>query len=344
MSSLKDFKFPESWNKRPNLNNQYIDQVYEDSSKVGVYQFNNKKHYTYFKNMVSVSSYFYPTYDREQMKLCGTFINWIFLIDDFLEDEENVTSEKQNDILQKIEHILLTGQYLNSNIEPTPTEKLTMFFYMATNEWAIKYNKIDIYNLTMTYILQWLHSVYPFNKTKESTKPIHMDLYSFIRKINVGVNETYLIGLLVDKEIHDIDISKIWFNPIFNRIMQNSSIHVGLFNDCASIQKETSHRVHELNPLYFIQKRENLSFDDTFKIIVEKCNESINQIIKDEQHLLKHLKEEGYTQNQLNQVNIILNYNHNIIQGNINWSLITKRYNNHDGKPFIFKKNRSNYI
>ncbi|KAM9960859.1 hypothetical protein ACTFIW_010015 [Dictyostelium discoideum] len=341
---LKDFKYPESWNKSPNQSNQYIDQVFEDTNKIGIYELNNQDHYSYVENSLNVTSYFYPTFDKEQLRLCATYLHWLFLIDDFLEDEYNTMSEKQNDVIKSHAQILLTGQYLNKEVEAKPSEKLTMFLQNTSKEWAIKYNKLDVHNIYMTTLFQWLYSVYPLNKTTESTKPIHMDLYTFIRKVNIGIAGSIIVGLLADKDITDIDISKIWLNPIFTRIMENSTIQIGLVNDCASFSKEYANGGHITNPLYFLQVRDNLTFNETLNLIVNKCNQSIDEIIKDEQLLLKQLKDQGYTENQLNQVNTILNYNHNLIQGNINWSLISKRYNNHDGKPFIFENTKSNYI
>ncbi|KAN0043334.1 hypothetical protein ACTA71_010982 [Dictyostelium dimigraforme] len=340
--SLKDFKYPGSWNTNPNINNQYFEKVFEDSSKVGIYELNNPNHFLYMKNMISICSSFYPTFDNEQLILCGNFIHWLFLFDDFLEDEENTTSEKQNEILRTHEQILFTGQFINNDFQPKPLEKLTMLIQKTSKEWAIKYNKMDIYNLFLTTIFQWLYSVYPLNKTSESIKAIHMDLYSFIRKVNSGVIPTCAVVLLVDKEINNIDISKIWLNPIFTRIMDNLTMHVALVNDYASYSREINVGVHKVNPFYFLQMKGNLTFDDIFKFILKKCDDIINQIIKDEEYLLKQLKEQGYTPNQLNQVNKILNYNHYIIQGNINWSKISKRYNNIPDIPIF--KSKSNYL
>ncbi|KAM9983301.1 hypothetical protein ACTFIZ_000179 [Dictyostelium cf. discoideum] len=342
--SLKDIKIPESWNKSPNQSYQYIEQIFEDSNKIGIYELNNQDHFSYVENSLKVISYFYPNFEKDQLKLCATYIHWLFLFDDFLEDENNTYKEKHNEVLKSHAQILLTGKYIKSDVEPKPSEKLTMLLQNTSKEWAIKNNKLDIHNICMTTLFQWMYSVNPLNKTTESEKPIHMDLYIFIRKVNIGISCSLIVALLVDRDITDVDISKIWLNPIFTRLIENSSIHIGLVNDCASYDKEFANGGHITNPLYFLQVRDNLTFNETFKLIVNKCSESIDEIINDEQLLLKELKEQGYTENQLNQINIILNYNHNLIQGNINWLLISKRYNNHDGKPFIFENRKSNFI
>ncbi|KAM9961913.1 hypothetical protein ACTFIR_004781 [Dictyostelium discoideum] len=83
--------------------------------------------------------------------------------------------------------------------------------------------------------------------------------------------------------------------------------------------------VHKVSPLYFLQINDNLSLGEILKSIVNKCNQRINQIINDEELLLKQLKEQEYTENQLNQVNIIFNYIHYIIQGNIGYSKCSKK-------------------
>ncbi|KAM9983302.1 hypothetical protein ACTFIZ_000180 [Dictyostelium cf. discoideum] len=311
--SYKEFKYPECWKRNPNSNNQN-------------------------------TRYFYPTIDNEQLTICGTFMIWTFIIDDFLEDDENITSEIQNEILKSHEHIFLTGQYLNSDVEPKPCEKLTMLLQNKYKEWAIKYNKLDMYNILITTLIQWMYSVYPLNRISDSSKPIHMDLYTFIRKVNCGFTPSSAVVLFSDKEINDVDISKIWLNPIFSRILENSSVHVGLVNDCASYKREFNFGVHTVNPLYFLQINGNLSYDNILTLIINKCNQTINQIIKDEKLLLKQLKEQIYTENQLNEVNIIFNYIHFIMQGNIGFSSCSKRYNCiNDGKT-IFEKNRSYYI
>ncbi|KAM9983303.1 hypothetical protein ACTFIZ_000181 [Dictyostelium cf. discoideum] len=343
--SYKEFKYPECWKRNPNSNNQYFEEVFKDSIKVGIYEIKNQKHYSYMEDIVGICRYFYPTIDNEQSILCGTFMNWLFLIDDFLEDDKNITSKKQNEILKIHENILLTGQYLNSDVEPTICEKLTMLLQTTLNQWAIKYNKLDMYNILITTLIQWMYSVNPLNKIVDSSKPIHMDLYTFIRKYNCGVTPSIAVVLFVDKEINDVDFSKIWLNPIFARILENSSMHVALVNDCASYSREFNFGVHKVNPLYFLQINHNLSYVNIFKLIANICNQRINQIIKDEELLLKQLKQQGYTENQLNQVNIILNYIHFIIQGNIGFSISSKRYNSTDQEnETIFKKNISYYI
>ncbi|KAM9960861.1 hypothetical protein ACTFIW_010017 [Dictyostelium discoideum] len=75
----------------------------------------------------------------------------------------------------------------------------------------------------------------------------------------------------------------------------------------------------------FLQINDNLSFGEILKSIVNKCNQRINQIINDEELLLWQLKEQGYTENQLNQVSLIFNYIHYIIQGNIGYSKCSKK-------------------
>ncbi|KAM9961912.1 hypothetical protein ACTFIR_004780 [Dictyostelium discoideum] len=341
----QDFKCPDSWKINPNSNAQYIEEVFNDSIKIGVYELKNQKHYSYMEGIIQICRHFYPTIDNEQLTICGHFMNWVFLIDDFLEDEENITSEKQNEILKSHEHILLTGQYLNSDVEAKPCEKLTMLLQNSLKQWAIKYKKLETYNITITTLIQWMYSVYPLNKICDLTDPIHMDLYTFIRKVNCGVTSSIAVVLLVDKEVNEIDISKIWLDPLFSRILENSSMHIGLTNDCASYNREFSVGVHKSNPLYFLQINENLSCGDILKSIINKCNQRVNQIVNDEELLLKLLKEQGYTENQLNQVNLIFNYIHYIIQGNIGYSICSKRYNsiNQDDKT-LFEKNRSYYI
>ncbi|KAM9987205.1 hypothetical protein ACTFIY_011614 [Dictyostelium cf. discoideum] len=304
--SYKDFSYSECWKRNPNSNNQYFEEIFKDSIKVGIYELKNQKHYSYMEDIVGICRYFYPTIDNEQLTLCGTFMNWLFLIDDFLEDEENIKSEKQNEILKSHEHILLTGKYLNGDVEPTLCEKLTMLLQNSLKQWAFKYNKLDMYNILITTLFHWMYSVYPLNKTIDSTKPVHMDLYTFIRKYNCGVTPSSAVVLFVGKEVNDVDISKIWFNPIFARILENSSMHVALVNDCASYNREFSVGVHKVNPLYFLQINDNLSYGDILKLI------------------------KNYTENQLNQVNLILNYIHYIIQGNIGYSTYSKRKNSTD--------------
>ncbi|EAL72607.1 hypothetical protein DDB_G0270514 [Dictyostelium discoideum AX4] len=294
--SYKDFRYPECWKRNPNSKNQYFAEIFKDSIKVGIYELKNQKHYSYMEDIVGICRYFYPTIDNEQLTLCGTFMNCH-------------------------EHILFTDQFLNSDVEPpTLCEKLTILLQNSLKQWAIKYKKLETYNITITTLIQWMYSVYPLNKISDLTDPIHMDLYTFIRKVNCGVPSSIAVVLLVDKEINEIDISKILLDPF-------------------------SLGIHKSNPLYFLQINENLSYDDILKSIINKCNQRVNQKVNDEELLLKQLKEQGYTENQLNQVNLILNYIHYIIQGNIGYSICSKRYNSIDQEDkTLFEKNRSCYI
>ncbi|EGC29993.1 hypothetical protein DICPUDRAFT_158345 [Dictyostelium purpureum] len=331
--SLKKFYFPKEWSYPVNTISKHIRDTFDEAVECGLFDGSNEKHFAYANGVLNCVTWFYPKYDYEQLMVAAAIMQWIFVLDDFLE-RDHMTDEKQQYCVRKYEDILIQGRsspYLSTLDDCclTPLDKYTLVLrkrLLKPSE-----NRIETFNIFVHYLREWFFSIIPLKKSKgdHHTDSVPYEVYSFIRTINIGLY--FVVGVnsvAVDTKVH----GSFWINPIWQRMVRHAAKQIIIFNDCVSYAKEINHDCAGENCLYILQKKLNLSFEKVYEHVVEEAKQAIFEIQKDEVLLvetLSYLPEE-----QMNGVKYLIEQLREIVVGNRDWALMTPRYV-HNDSPFI---------
>ncbi|KAK5581099.1 hypothetical protein RB653_001127 [Dictyostelium firmibasis] len=319
--SLKDFNFPSDWSVEPN-SYDFIDDVYEDSLKFELFKIGDKKSYSWLYHTISCCSYFWNTCkDRENMKLIGHLMNWTFLFDDIL-DSDKIKDEEAKDMVKRTELLLIEGEL---PLNPTNLEKYTL--WIREECFKVSNGRVDMFNMFLTNSIQWILSIIPLNKTLESKEPVHLELHSYLRKLNVGVELcqgfTYII--YSNNKVDPL----IWSNARYKKMLECTSMVVSHVNDVASYCKEVKNGGGAANVLSILQKKNQGDLTMAFKKIVELTNSLVEEFIFHEKKLLSSISIE-----QQNELKTFIDHLKFLMCGNYLWSFTTGRYAS-KSSPFI---------
>ncbi|EGC35260.1 hypothetical protein DICPUDRAFT_33678 [Dictyostelium purpureum] len=313
--TLKDFHVPNEWNVKSINDNSFIQECYQKAIEMNIYDKSDEKGKAVMYHALTVCPAFWPTVTYDQLVLSGYLMLWLILFDDDL-DTVFIPDDEATEIINRTELIFLEG-ILPTN--PTKKEEFTLFF--RNQVLKMSGNRLDMFNLFLNYTIQWIHSIIPLNKTIEP----HMDLFLFIRKLNVGVYP--LIGLSCIFFSNDKIDQSLFLNPRWLKLCEATSIVTALYNDCVSYAKEVKGNAGVNNCLWFLQKKNNTSIQDTFKYICEKSNMYIKEFQNHEEKLLNQY-------NNIQPLATLLNSLKYIMNGKYYWSMNTARYAS-PSSPFI---------
>eukprot|EP01132_Coremiostelium_polycephalum_P010033 gene10033-12302_t len=314
MLSLNEIKFPNHWNLTPN-NYNYIDYVYQEGLDLGVWRPDSQRDRIANNNVVSLSRYFWPNVDFERLVMGGELMLWFFTFDDVLDAGiyDDITSME---LVRRMGFVFIDGV-----LPPDPTGPERVALHLRKKCEVMAGHRKDTFNRFISSCVQWVDSIIPFNKVKESGASPHLELYSFLRRINIGAYPCItLTEVMLD---HQID-PYVWFDPRWIKMNENIAIVVTLINDLVSYEKEVNDNAGILNPLYFIQLQNKVNLPDSFKQLVNLIHFWINDYLNLEESFLKSLDFKNGKQHQ--DILFMLDHLHYLISGSRMWSMQTPRY------------------
>ncbi|GAM21543.1 hypothetical protein SAMD00019534_047190, partial [Acytostelium subglobosum LB1] len=150
----------------------------------------------------------------------------------------------------------------------------------------------------------------------------HIELYSFLRKINIGA---YPCVTLTEVMLNHHLESYIWADPRWIKMNEDIAIVVTLINDLVSYEKEVNDNAGDLNPLFFFQRQNNVDLCDSYKQMVTLIDYYVDHYVQLEQGFLRTLAK-YHNPLQEQEVNFMLDHLHYLITGSRMWSMQTPRY------------------
>ncbi|EGG16316.1 hypothetical protein DFA_09346 [Cavenderia fasciculata] len=315
MLSLNEIKFPVHWNLKPNPTS-YVDHVYQEGLEFGVWRPDNKRDIVAHNNVVSLSKFFWPTVDFERLVMGGELMLWFFTFDDAL-DSGIYDDTKSLEIVRRMSAVFMEGTLCDDASGP---EKVGYRLRQKCLEMCGKRRR-DTFNRFITSCVQWIDSIIPFNKVKDGGSP-HIELYSFLRKINIGAYPCVTLSeVFID---HYLDHS-IWSSPRWVKMNENIAIVVTLINDLVSYEKEVNDNAGALNPLYFFQQQRKFNLPDSYNHMVNLIHFFVQDYLANEESFLKSL-EPFENEKQQQDIYFMLDHLHFLISGSRMWSMQTPRY------------------
>eukprot|EP01133_Synstelium_polycarpum_P011913 gene11913-13880_t len=314
MLSLNEIKMPNHWNLHPN-DSAFIEYVYQEGLQLGVWRPDNARDRVFHTNVVSLSRYFWPNVDFERSVMGGELMLWFFTFDDVL-DAGIYNDIQAMDLVRRMDMVFMDG-FLPEN--PTGSEKVALLLRNKCLQMCGK--RRDTFNRWITSCVQWVDSIIPFNKVKEGGSP-HIELYSFLRKINIGAYPCVTLSeVMIDHHLEPY----IWADPRWIKMNENIAIVVTLINDLVSYEKEVNDNAGDLNPLWFFQKQNKLNLPDSYRQMVDLIHYWIQDYINLENSFLKSL-EPYHNHMQQKEILFMLDHLHYLISGSRMWSMQTPRY------------------
>ncbi|EGC29992.1 hypothetical protein DICPUDRAFT_42082 [Dictyostelium purpureum] len=331
--SLKKLNFPKEWSYPVNPNTSYIIDTFKEAVKCGIFLESNKKHFEYSYSILTVIGWFFPRYNYEQLMIASSVMQWIFVLDDFLE-RDHIDDEKQQYCVNKCEDILIQGrksEYISNiaDADLAPLDKYTLLLRDRLSK-STK-DRVETFNIFIHYLREWFFSVIPLKKSKGESKSdsVHYDVYTFIRTVNVGLYFVIAINnVAVDLKID----GSFWMNPIWSRMTRNASRLFTIVNDCVSYAKEIDQECAGENCLYILQIKSNLPLQTVYNHLVDEFDQIVAKVQKDEILLLESF---NYLPNEkIDGIKYLILSLKELLVGNYKWSLVSPRYI-HKDSPFI---------
>ncbi|KAF2076687.1 hypothetical protein CYY_002000 [Polysphondylium violaceum] len=314
MLSLNEIKFPSSWDLTPNTDS-YIEYVYQEALEMQVWRPNNKRDRIAHNNVVSLSRFFWPNADFERVVMGGELMVWFFTFDDAIDAGEFNDSECL-ELVRRMDSIFMEG-ILPEN--PTGPERMAHLLRLKCEKMCGK--RKDTFNRFITSCIQWVDSIIPFNKIKDSGASPHLELYSFLRRVNIGAYPCVTLSeCMID---HDLDIS-IWYDPRWIKMNENIAIVVTLINDLVSYEKEVKDQMGMLNPLYFLQNQTKSNLIESYKKMVDLIDYWVKDFLRIEESFIKSYPFKSDFQREC--FHFMLDHLHYLISGSKMWSMQTPRY------------------
>nr|A0A385AJM5.1 RecName: Full=Terpene synthase 10 [Dictyostelium purpureum]AXN72979.1 terpene synthase [Dictyostelium purpureum] len=310
--SLKEsFIYPHEWNHEP-CDNKFILECFKESVNLGIFQIDDKKSFSYINSCLSSCAYMWPLCNHSQSLMTGRFIQWSFLIDDYLDSLE-IDDKKTDSTVLNVEKALINGTITNKN---SKLEEYTVFFRNKLFEYCGR-ERLDAFNLLINELVICLWTLVPFSKIHSKEKDFYpsYQLYRCIRTINVGIIACCALNFILFK---DLDV-KLWLNPRFRKILNRASIQISIVNDAVSYAKEILNENAYCNTFYFLQKDSTKfsTFDQVCEYLFNEANTYIKDIITDEPLLLHEFEDVE----DRKVVQSLLNHVHYLISGNFVWSI-----------------------
>ncbi|EFA80668.1 hypothetical protein PPL_06251 [Heterostelium album PN500] len=306
MLSLNEIKFPSHWNLVPN-EPSYVDYVYREGLDLGVWRPDNQRDRMAHNNVVSLTRFFWPNVDFERLVMGGELMLWFFTFDDGL-DAGIYDDQKSVDLVRRMEIVFMDGP-----------EKVAFRLRSRCLEMCGK--RRDTFNRFISSCVQWVDSIIPFNKVKDGGSP-HIELYSFLRKINIGA---YPCVTLTEVMLNHHLEPYIWSDPRWLKMNENIAIVVTLINDLVSYEKEVNDNAGVLNPLYFFQHQNNQNLPDSYRKMVNLIHQYVNDYLHLEEGFLRSMAP-FHDALQHQEVHFMLDHLHYLITGSRMWSMQTPRY------------------
>ncbi|KAM9997815.1 hypothetical protein ACTFIY_007472 [Dictyostelium cf. discoideum] len=329
MLNINDFNFPKEWEVTPN-SFKYIDIVIKEIIGFGLLNENDEQLKLIINQAISVSAYFWPYANEEQMIIGGSVLCWCVLFDDPL-DTNKFEEKKALEIVSRTEKLLLTRTLPNN---PSNLEKYGFSIF----EKCFKYcgNNTHMYDMFIKFTVQWIYSIIPFNKLNES--PVHPETLKYIRKINIGAEFTQSIFYILNSN-NKVDL-KVLGNPLYQKLIDLSSLNISFVNDAASICKELKNGESDCNLFIIIMKRlGGIEFiKEAYKELTDLSNGYIDEFCYYEKLLLSSLSKQQQT-----EIQVFIDHLKYLIKGNQIWSTKTSRYATED-HPIIQLRNSTNKL
>ncbi|EGC35090.1 hypothetical protein DICPUDRAFT_152610 [Dictyostelium purpureum] len=326
--SLSDIKFPESWELIPNERN-YIDYVYKESVELGVWRPDNKRDLIAHNNVVSLSKFFWPNMDFERLVMGGELMVWFFTFDDAL-DAGIYNDEQQAQVVKRMSDV-----FMNGTVEDDASGPEKMALHLRNKCEVMCGERKDTFNRFISSCIQWVDSIIPFNKIKIDGASPDIELYSYLRKINIGAFPCVtLTEVMLD---HEID-HYVWYDPRWIKMNEDIAIITTLINDLVSYEKEVNDNAGDLNPLFFIQKQRKVPLTESFKEVVGLINHWVKDFTNLEESFMKSHKFKNSKQKR--DFECMLEHLHYLASGSKLWSMQTPRYCS-PTSPFIEMRKQS---
>ncbi|KYQ92249.1 hypothetical protein DLAC_07096 [Tieghemostelium lacteum] len=319
--SLNDIKFPSSWDLSPN-DLSYIDDIYQEGLDLGVWRKDNQRDKLANENVVSLSKYFWPKVEYKKLIMGGELMLWFFTFDDAI-DAGLYSDEKTAEIVKRMDRVFMDGT-LPEN--PTGPEKVALSLRTKCKIMCGEQRK-GTFNRFITSCIQWVDSIVPFNKVIANGDSPDLELYGFLRKVNIGA---YPCVTLTEVMLESTLEQYIWFDPRWIKMNENIAIVVTLVNDLVSYEKEVRDKMGILNPLFFLQTKLNIELSESYKKLVDMIHHWISEYNELEERFLQLFT----TDEEKKQIQFMLDHLHYLISGSRLWSMQTPRYISNTS-PFI---------
>ncbi|KAM9984955.1 hypothetical protein ACTFIY_009380 [Dictyostelium cf. discoideum] len=317
--SLKDIKFPKSWETKPSKI-EYMQFVYQEAIDMEVWRKDNEIDILTHHHVTDLSRFFWPNADFDGLVLGAELMVWFFAFDDlfdggFIDDNEN----EQYRLVNRMNKVFLEGI-----IEDDSTGAERMGYFLRNKVRAICGEKRQsTFHRFNSSCVQWVDSIIPFIKLKRNQKSLDFNLYIHHRKFNIGAVPCFLISEIILDPMSNIECF-IWLDSRWIKMSEIVCEIIALVNDCVSYEKEIKENGAPLNSLKFIQIEKNLNLQESFEYISNYLNELISQYIGLETSFIQSYK--PITINYNSNFIAIVDHLHNMSFANVSWSTQTPRY------------------